>query len=1148
MQILLFFLLVLFSSSLIQFVKLNDLRAKNENLSSIDFGLMSGLNEIKIVSFINCTFYNSRQKHASIFLSLMENMTNLEEIALKSIRDVTPQLIFNFSKLNKLKKLKLNQKLSDLILPASLVDLELNQNLIESFKADSLKNLSSLERLKLFDFKSKKALDLKLNLRNNLTILFDYNNEQEFRSNYRLEVNSSKPITVKLGISLKKINNIVFKTNNSKIRLQLGCFKTPGNKCDAWLNHLNQMNFFFNLKNSKTQDSIFMIYQVLDAANKLTKFKAEITSLNYVSFLEYLFGYQSMIGLKYKILNGFFPKDTPIALPLDNLELIEFENNEKMLQIHFDFRLGKKEKQCSRFMNMTRKHNQSIEFDIHAAGPDCYYYYTNNTNQSMSAIEKKNGSLLIYEDVMAIMLSLRNVNQTRLPICVMNLPDRFKKFDLSWNNITELGNASFKHLNLLKELDLSENLIEYLRFDEEWLPKNLEILILTSNQIKYIHPNFFLNIPSTLKDIYFNKNQSQHLSNENKTIHYYDLNFRVTNYELKIHSMKNSTSEPPISYSFRFNNLILNSSSCQIEGKLKTHNHEFHLFLTNCTLNQTLLSDEPLILIKYEGKTYTKSIANGLKHLELRNSTTDNRILALNKLLNLNSLLIDSLNFSHLSRKILVLPSNIQNLTLKRCNIQSIEQDFLKSFTNLTKLDLSLNDLACFRDSNFDLTRFTQNLRTYLGLVDDRVNVKLDQETIEMLSIEKLIMFNVTEIKNNLKRLNIFDLNTFLSSNFENHKYLDYEQSSKLRSGCVIVNNFSDYFATKDGDFLLDLNNLRIKILPKLTQFTFLLTINYSNNLIEYLDKQRDSIPFRVKILDFSSNLIQLLGEDFFVDCPNLEILILKNNKLKIIDRIVINSFHLKFLDLSSNGIELLSNLVLNNYSESNLSLILENNNLLNFPLMSRKLSLLKLNNQGEKFSIKKVAKTASLNNITVVGLFDLSNSFISSFDLELNRLLDSFSLNELDLSRNNLSILTLCHFYTINKNNNHTLERMKISIEGLENDEAFYLDKNLKQIKLNKEDTEELVDLIDCLDFCKSFDFMHTFSKMVIISYLTIKPIYRLIMHYFFVLILLAIFVLFMVKVQLFVQYCSANEIQEYSSSDYDEEKSYDIEEQLNS
>lgn len=552
--------------------------------------------------------------------------------------------------------------------------------------------------------------------------------------------------------------------------------------------------------------------------------------------------------------------------------------------------------------------------------------------------------------------------------------------DLSGNQFTQIPYQSFEPIKKLFKLNMQNNqIISLTKSDFQQWSKSLLSIILNKNQIESIEKDTF-KYCSNLRELRLSSNKLYNVNSES----FIPLGRKLSILELS--DIGNSESDT-------IRKMEMNSSSSIKDGISKLKNIEFLELNYNSfdKLSGSSLSHlSNLVHLDLEGNNLNEidsSLFDATKHSKLRNIIlTDNKIRTLK-----------SSTFSNLRQ--------IINIAVINNQLETIESNAFIDLPQLSTILLSRNQLKSIKNSAFTSIKNLKNLFLQHNQLDE---LSLDMFNNTDLLVRNKMMLNDEQPRNNpfsnnqspLKlnlqnsQLNqLGQLNQFNQFNQQFTTGLHLNASYNQIKQLITLSKLKLNSQTKDQQDNLTSSNLQNEIESEEEYQLNLSVLDLSFNQLTKLNGQFFQIIGKNLIkLIVNNNQLESFPLDSLLNCPNLQLISFKNNKIN----------DLVQLDKSS-----LASLSLNTIDFSNLQLLdLSNNQIQNLTtyktILSTTSKLVYLD-----LSFNKINNLVdNLFNGTMIQHLDLSNNQLFDIPFTLNCYGLKDSLISLILDSNQLSSL----------------------------------------------------------------------------------------------------------------------------------------------
>jgi len=787
------------------------------------------LNDCKIQS-IEKGVFNSLLQLSNLYLARNE-ITSIENDSFLTFPFESNILVMYLSE-NKLKTIG-HRTFSGL---SRLRLLYLDRNKIEEIEENSFRNLKYLVEL---DIQSN---NIKI-IRNEM--FFD-NINVEILQLYKNDIENIETIPFNTLYSLKKLylfsnkiktlnfGNFIHQQNLDELRLDK-------NEIDSF-----NANTFIGLKNvvlldlsaNKIKILVNNGFHGLISLRKLLVHLNDITQIDANTFTH-------LTSLTYLNL------DSNRILSLKN---VQFNPNLDELSLRFNLLSNLNEIDSTSLKSLWVSNNRFQEIDSITRLPNLEYLdLSQNCLIKIRLNTFSNLKILKYLNLSFNKLNLEG--DTNNNVSYFKGQSKLETLDISFNDIQYLDtNLTFKNLNSLKTLNMSNNKLKLIDSYIFGFLRELNELNLASNRLSFLNHSCFFNLVNLKKlKLDFNQLKSIDFLASNK-------NYLPNLDELGLEHNKIDE----IDYQFNLNLSFLNLNSnpiryCQTKGlnslkSLKISNTEITSLFVYSPLKELDLSSLNVSLLNMEqiNKTEWINLANTKVNYPFR--------LFLGNLTKFVDFSYNEFRWDVDFEMFYALGSSLETLKLHKTNLQDINKINLKNFINLKYLDLSSNNLSLVNQDSF---KFNGNL--------------------EYLDLNSNNLYEFTVVLNKLKYLN-------------------------LESNQINATNdaLKDYFSIE----IFKMANNRLKTYPsfEMSQInsenveTFL-ELDLSQNQINEI-KYFSFIFGKLKLANFDSNNISFIQNDAFLNCRSLEYLSIAHNRLT---NLTANNFRFLFsfiqLNLSFNEI-----------------------------------------------------------------------------------------------------------------------------------------------------------------------------------------------------------------------------------------------------
>jgi Leucine-rich repeat (LRR) protein len=588
---------------------------------------------------------------------------------------------------------------------------------------------------------------------------------------------------------------------------------------------------------------------------------------------------------------------------------------------------------------------------------------------------------------------------------------KLKHLDLSKNQILTIENRTFDYLENLIRLDLSKNLIYDLNGNYFTKLVNLKCLILKFNKIEYLHKE---NFHGLILLISLDLSHNEILSLQNDTfsnlasIKILKLSSNKLKYLSFLDSFKNGEY-----LDISFNNinefsLLQNLSFLDLSHNINLAN--FNISNSLKVLNLSNTNSKLILNLKFSLESNLEELDLSLNNLA---SLTFDFFANLNKLnkINLRGSFITI--FSFLTQ----LPIEIKEIDLSNNYKFSGESKILNRFANSIEiLKLANTSLKAF---NIYIEYKYINLK-YLDLSNNKIRkfnelpLSLNYLNVSLNSLELIPKdgeFEIRYFMEYFKNLRIVDFTKSLMAKSFSNKMFFF--NNLLECAYFTGNNLKVFpkFCQKClVDSLIDFECKHLEVVCKLKELKF-----NSNNLekilyfnlremanLEYLDLENNSIAtielhsfadlIKLETLILSLNNLAHFNDTFiFSPLSSLKLLNLSSNQIEIIQSNLFDSlFKLETLDLSWNRIRLIHSFAFNDLlnlknlhlNENNQNLLIESNSSFSHLNLIQNIYLSKsiLNDENVKIFLNLFKqKTKSQLSKKVLGISFYKSLFLSS-------------------------------------------------------------------------------------------------------------------------------------------------------------------------
>lgn len=401
------------------------------------------------------------------------------------------------------------------------------------------------------------------------------------------------------------------------------------------------------------------------------------------------------------------------------------------------------------------------------------------------------------------------------------------------------------------------------------------------------------------------------------------------------------------------------------------------LYLRDCVVDLQTLVDVQLQLFELAHLSVTN-----LKSLDNFTNTTSliithanlDEITCTPELHNLKHLNLSYNRIDQLENNPLCLPVNLVCLDLSYNRIRSIDPFFFASLNQLKYLYMagnSFKELALQFYFSFSFTAkfvfsHNPNLKNfnYLNITGVETNRNLVEFTLDNCSnLQKLpLIFTQhvdvrleAQIFNGLFRLNYLKVANGSGSTLA---IMKRDDSTALNQSLLLNFNVDPF------NFNLSRNGFTQ--LPEIYSLDRIESLNLRENKLTRLVND-NTLPYSITSLDLCQNLIESIEENFFVPMKHLKNLLVDENRIRVIDRLVFTSEQLKFISISQNDLRTLNEIHLNTSRNVTINeLRLTRNSLDKLPIFTGSIRMIKrLNLRSNLFHKLELNSNVSMLDLT---------------------------------------------------------------------------------------------------------------------------------------------------------------------------------------
>ncbi|VVC87880.1 unnamed protein product [Leptidea sinapis] len=273
-------------------------------------------------------------------------------------------------------------------------------------------------------------------------------------------------------------------------------------------------------------------------------------------------------------------------------------------------------------------------------------------------------------------------------------------------------------------------------------------------------------------------------------------------------------------------------------------------------------------------------------------------------------------NSDYVLRRGLVSDNNrTTSIILKDCSITKVEQESFEHLPTLKSIDLSYNKIRTLKLGVLDGTRAVTHINLSnnrlttlpLGLFDQKKDLlELDLSSNEIDTLKLGIFDPLTKLKHvNLANNSLTgdNVNPYIFDKSKGIQRLNFSKNDMRNAEDILLHAFRALE-------VLDLNECQLEDVPDFvslrTNLNTLKRLYLSSNSIKELSNHLKFIHLsNLEILDLSLNLIETIGGDIFNMIRKLKVVVLRDNRLKIIpETLFYGKASLSNIDLSHNLIE----------------------------------------------------------------------------------------------------------------------------------------------------------------------------------------------------------------------------------------------------
>lgn len=409
---------------------------------------------------------------------------------------------------------------------------------------------------------------------------------------------------------------------------------------------------------------------------------------------------------------------------------------------------------------------------------------------------------------------------------------------------------------------------------------------------------------------------------------------------------------------------------------------------------------------------------------------------------------------------------DLEQLTLSKNNIQTIDSDLFQHLTNLKALNLNENSIRTFHSDTFKYVTQLEDLE----LNNNKIETLKSDTFHPLKELKQLLLFdnNLTELPEDLltenKKLEVLDLSfnpiekidvNLLSNNinlklvcFRNTKLKELpEDLFRTNTALQDVRLVSNDNLSLPEHLITNMTNLKtvfimncnIAIIPKdfFRGCVNMENIDFAHNNLSVFHHGTFSRLEKLKELDLSNNFVKELPNDLFEDLINLEKLIFNNNRIeKLSENVLLHLNKLRIVDFSNNRLFTIYMQTFSSLSE--LRIVNLSHNLLAF----------------DEFNVHEIFNGChsledldmSYNNLTAIAEEFYNYSILKKVDFRFNKITNvDVSLNIVDIFRLELHsfifiFLQLSYLKFSSKFVEMFLENNNISKINLENYDFYNL------------------------------------------------------------------------------------------------------------
>lgn len=324
--------------------------------------------------------------------------------------------------------------------------------------------------------------------------------------------------------------------------------------------------------------------------------------------------------------------------------------------------------------------------------------------------------------------------------------------------------------------------------------------------------------------------------------------------------------------------------------------------------NKNGLSLPNLRVLRFSASNQTKidsSVIKALANLnELFYEYTSDRIESnqFSSWTNLSILHIHTKNQTSVNKNLFNGLGSLKELSLRGCNIKSVDSDSFSNLNNLKRLDLARNSLT-----SFDSLKIVTNL-TYLDLTSNE---------LKSLKFANLVDLKDLRLANNqFKSLKSISLNQITNLNVlylennpienPNNLYQDFPQVKAVRNLFLERINMTTISASFFKDIAnlthLDLSGNMISKIEPGASSKQLAALELGKNSLTQINNLTFSGLFKLRSIDLTFNKIAKIESGAFNNLTLLEKLNMSYNQLQSLDKNMFAGLkHLKVIDVSNN-------------------------------------------------------------------------------------------------------------------------------------------------------------------------------------------------------------------------------------------------------